>query len=130
MAVVTCTVATPRTTDRARAPSRPGWKPGCPATGWVGFEPTNDLLAQERHIRTAVGRGYADVPPIRGVFNSDATTAMAVAVSVSDHMPPELAELVLPDKQSFPRDLLALSADNAQMKGWRRERELQQQQQQ
>lgn len=120
-------MATPRMTDRAPAPRTPGWKPGCPATAWVGYDPTHDLLAQERHIRTAVGRGYADVPPIRGVFNSDATTAIAVAVSVSDHMPPELAELVLPDQQRFPRDVLALSADNAQMKEGRRERELQQQ---
>ena len=34
-----------------------------PGLGWVGFDPTNNLIAAERHIRTAVGRDYADVPP-------------------------------------------------------------------
>lgn len=119
--------------DRSRVDATHAWvEAWLPTTGWIGFDPTNDLLARERHIRTAVGRDYADVPPTRGVFKGDATTAMAVAVSVSasDHLPPELAELVLPDEQSFPRDVLALGADTAQMKEWRREREIQQQQQQ
>jgi transglutaminase-like putative cysteine protease len=39
-----------------------------PDLGWVGFDPTNNLVAQRRHIRTAVGRDYADVPPTHGVF--------------------------------------------------------------
>ena len=39
-----------------------------PTLGWVGFDPTNDVLAAERHIRVAVGRDYADVPPTRGCF--------------------------------------------------------------
>src|SRR5947209_2815560 len=34
-----------------------------PELGWVGFDPTNNMLAGERHIRVAVGRDYADVPP-------------------------------------------------------------------
>ena len=37
-----------------------------PPLGWVGFDPTNCLLAGERHIRTAIGRDYADVPPDPG----------------------------------------------------------------
>jgi transglutaminase-like putative cysteine protease len=39
-----------------------------PHLNWVGFDPTNDLIAFNRHIRTAVGRDYADVPPTHGVF--------------------------------------------------------------
>ena len=31
-----------------------------PGLGWIGFDPTNNLLAGERHIRTAIGRDYAD----------------------------------------------------------------------
>ena len=37
-----------------------------PPLGWVGFDPTNCLLAGERHVRTAIGRDYADVPPDPG----------------------------------------------------------------
>jgi transglutaminase-like putative cysteine protease len=38
-----------------------------PELGWVGFDPTNNLVAGDRHIRTAIGRDYADVPPTHGI---------------------------------------------------------------
>ena len=52
--------------------------------GWVGFDPTHNALAGEHHIRVAVGRDYADVPPTRGVFKglSSVRSELAVAVSV------------------------------------------------
>jgi transglutaminase-like putative cysteine protease len=53
-----------------------------PGLGWVGFDPTNDLAAAERHIRVAVGRDYADVPPTRGVFKGHAQTETALHVAV------------------------------------------------
>ena len=57
---------------------------GVPAElGWIGFDPTNDVLAAERHIRVAVGRDYADVPPTRGVFRGEAGSELAVLVTVS-----------------------------------------------
>jgi Transglutaminase-like enzymes, putative cysteine proteases len=60
-----------------------------PRFGWVGFDPTNNLLTSERHIRTAIGRDYADVPPTRGVFKGQAESELAVSVRVapSDSMP-------------------------------------------
>lgn len=117
--------------DRSREDATHAWvEAWLPSLGWTGFDPTNDLLARERHIRTAVGRDYADVPPTRGVFKGKAGTAMAVAVSVSasGQLPPELAELVLPDQQSFPHDVLALNATSDKMTEWQREQEIQQQQ--
>ncbi len=66
-----------------------------PPLGWVGFDPTNNLLTGERHIRTAVGRDYADVPPTRGVFKGMATSGLEVSVTVTpadvkapEEMPP------------------------------------------
>src|SRR4051812_1713475 len=55
-----------------------------PELGWVGFDPTNNLLACDRHIRVALGRDYADVPPTRGVFKgvSAVRSELAVAVTV------------------------------------------------
>ncbi len=41
-----------------------------PNAGWVGFDPTHRGRVTERHIRVAVGRDYADVPPMRGVYRS------------------------------------------------------------
>ena len=53
-----------------------------PGLGWVGFDPTNNLLSTERHIRTAIGRDYADVPPAKGVFKGTADSLLTVAVRV------------------------------------------------
>jgi len=96
-----------------------------PELGWVGIDPTNNLVAGERHIRTAIGRDYADVPPARGVFKGSAKTRLTVAVDVSpcDELPPELAEMTLSEENSFPQDVMALEQ---QMSDW----EIQQQQQQ
>lgn len=53
-----------------------------PDLGWVGFDPTNNTVAAERHIRVAVGRDYADVPPTRGIFRGRADSELAVTVRV------------------------------------------------
>jgi transglutaminase-like putative cysteine protease len=53
-----------------------------PSLGWIGFDPTNDVLADERHIRAATGRDYADVPPARGILKGNAESELAIAVSV------------------------------------------------
>lgn len=54
-----------------------------PSIGWIGFDPTNHMLAGERHIVVAYGRDYADVPPTRGVLQGDAQTDLTVSVHVS-----------------------------------------------
>ncbi|HEX9496184.1 MAG TPA: transglutaminase family protein [Candidatus Limnocylindria bacterium] len=58
------------------------WMEAYTAThGWRGFDPTNDLLASEHHVKMAVGRDYHDVPPTRGTFRGAADEALAVAVT-------------------------------------------------
>jgi transglutaminase-like putative cysteine protease len=54
-----------------------------PDLGWVGWDPTNNLPAGDRHVRVAVGRDYADVPPTRGVFKGVAVVRSELAVAVS-----------------------------------------------
>jgi len=53
-----------------------------PGIGWVGFDPTNNVIAHERHIRVAIGRDYADVPPTRGVYKGASAVNSELAVSV------------------------------------------------
>ena len=48
--------------------------------GWRGFDPTNNLLASEHHIKMAVGRDYGDVPPTRGAFRGVADERLNVEV--------------------------------------------------
>jgi transglutaminase-like putative cysteine protease len=54
-----------------------------PGLGWVAFDPTNNLVGGDRHIRVAIGRDYADVPPTRGVYKGEAQSELSVAVTVS-----------------------------------------------
>ena len=53
-----------------------------PTTRWIGFDPTNNVIAGERHIACATGRDYADVPPSRGVYKGDGESQLAVGVTV------------------------------------------------
>jgi transglutaminase-like putative cysteine protease len=73
-----------------------------PHLGWVGFDPTNNLVAHHRHIRTAVGRDYADVPPTHGVFRGKTDSELYVAVHVeAGEQPPALdRQLPIPEDWS------------------------------
>jgi transglutaminase-like putative cysteine protease len=54
-----------------------------PELGWVGFDPTHNAVTGEHHIRVAIGRDYADVPPTRGVFKGLSAVRSELAVGVS-----------------------------------------------
>ncbi len=69
-----------------------------PEVGWVGFDPTNDLIAGGRHIRTAIGRDYADVPPTMGTMKGRASSELQVRVRVTP------SEAILPPDQEFAQD--------------------------
>jgi transglutaminase-like putative cysteine protease len=53
-----------------------------PQHGWVEFDPTNNQLADPRHITLAWGADFADVVPLRGVILGGGDQRMAVEVSV------------------------------------------------
>jgi len=59
-----------------------------PSLGWIGLDPTNDIEAGDRHIRVAVGRDYADVPPTRGTYKGEAESELAIAVNVDPTQAP------------------------------------------
>ncbi|MFN9085435.1 MAG: transglutaminase N-terminal domain-containing protein, partial [Acidobacteriota bacterium] len=61
------------------------WIPGIGAQQqglWVGFDPTSNCVCGDRHIRAAIGRDYADVPPTKGVYKGSAVSELSVAVRV------------------------------------------------
>jgi transglutaminase-like putative cysteine protease len=64
--------------------------PGC---GWLAFDPTNGSIGGQRHIRVAIGRDYADVPPTRGVYKGDAESELSVAVLVAPAEAPSPEEI-------------------------------------
>jgi transglutaminase-like putative cysteine protease len=53
-----------------------------PSLRWVGFDPTNNMAAGERHVVAAIGRDYRDVPPSRGVYKGGGESHLGVAVTV------------------------------------------------
>lgn len=53
-----------------------------PETGWIGFDPTNSVLADQRYVKIAVGRDYGDVAPIHGSYIGSAGCRMEVEVLV------------------------------------------------
>jgi transglutaminase-like putative cysteine protease len=69
----------------------------------VGFDPTNALVARDRHVRTALGRDYADVPPTRGLFRGRTESELFVAVQVtaSETAPDLDRELPIPEDWSM-----------------------------
>jgi transglutaminase-like putative cysteine protease len=50
--------------------------------GWIGFDPTNDILVENDHIVLAVGRDFSDVSPVDGIIVGSRRQRLAVAVDV------------------------------------------------
>ena len=50
--------------------------------GWIGFDPTNDILVENDHIVLAVGRDFSDVSPVDGIIVGSRRQKLAVAVDV------------------------------------------------
>ena len=78
-----------------------------PSLRWVGFDPTNNMLAGERHVAVAIGRDYGDVPPSRGVYKGEEDSQLVVGVSVrrarATAAEPEFMRLAKPVFQSGGR---------------------------
>jgi transglutaminase-like putative cysteine protease len=82
--------------DRSTSDATHAWVEALlPHLGWVGFDPTNALVAGNRHIRTALGRDYADVPPTKGIFLGRTASDLYVAVQVtaSEQAPRRLVDV-------------------------------------
>lgn len=53
-----------------------------PEMGWCEFDPTNNMIPQQRHIVTAYGRDFADVSPLKGIIFGSGSHKVKVAVDV------------------------------------------------
>jgi len=52
--------------------------------GWIGLDPTNNCLARQDHIQIGMGRDYADVAPIDGIFIGTNVQDMQTEVDVEE----------------------------------------------
>ncbi len=53
-----------------------------PGFGWAPYDPTHDRPADERYVKVAVGRDYADIPPVNGTYRGAAARSLKVEVTV------------------------------------------------
>ena len=86
--------------DRSESSATHAWiEAFLPELGWVGLDPTNNLVAGDRHIRTAIGRDYSDVPPTHGIFRGRTKSELSVAVRVTptEGIPQLDREMPVPD---------------------------------
>ncbi|MDT8447633.1 MAG: transglutaminase family protein [bacterium] len=58
-----------------------------PHEGWVDFDPTNNLIPNDRHITCAWGRDFADVTPLKGVIYGGGSHQLKVSVDVRNLTP-------------------------------------------
>ncbi|HEY2203770.1 MAG TPA: transglutaminase family protein [Pseudonocardia sp.] len=50
---------------------------------WWGYDPTNDIEIGQRHVRVALGRDYADVAPLKGIYIGGGAEALEVTVDMT-----------------------------------------------
>ena len=55
-----------------------------PDYGWLGIDPTNNCIANETHVRLAVGRNFSDCSPVKGVYKGSSGHRLEVSVNVDD----------------------------------------------
>jgi len=55
----------------------------CPGTGWAEYDPTNDVIPDDKHVTLAWGRDFGDVTPLRGVVMGGGAHTLNVSVDVA-----------------------------------------------
>lgn len=54
-----------------------------PDLGWVEFDPTNNLVVSDQHVRVAMGRDFGDITPLKGIVYGLGKQSLKVSVDVS-----------------------------------------------
>jgi transglutaminase-like putative cysteine protease len=55
-----------------------------PFYGWLGLDPTNNCIVNDRHVRLAIGRNFSDCSPVKGTYKGTAQQSLEVGVSVAE----------------------------------------------
>ena len=96
-----------------------------PFYGWIGIDPTNNCIANDRHVRLAIGRHFTDCTPVKGTYKGSSEHTLEVSVSI------ENGELKREEeKKTAPVFSYKTKNPAPQTNSYRRFLEMQQQQQQ
>ncbi len=55
-----------------------------PDYGWAAYDPTHDRIADDRYVKIAAGRDYADIRPVSGTYRGAPTRELRVEVTVRE----------------------------------------------
>ncbi len=55
-----------------------------PFHGWLGYDPTNNCIVSDRHVRLAVGRNFTDCTPVKGTYKGSSEHSLEVSVSIEN----------------------------------------------
>ena len=50
---------------------------------WLNYDPTNDTEINEQYVTVGVGRDYADVSPLKGIYHGQGATDLDVVVEIT-----------------------------------------------
>ena len=102
------------------------WVEVCiPFYGWMGLDPTNNCIANDRHVRLAIGRHFTDCTPVKGTYKGSSEHTLEVSVSIGNGETEKSEE-----KTSAPVFSYKTKNPAPQTNSYRRYMEMQQQQQQ
>jgi len=54
-----------------------------PFYGWLGLDPTNNLVVNDTHVKLAVGKNFSDCSPVKGTYRGSSNHTLEVAVTVA-----------------------------------------------
>jgi transglutaminase-like putative cysteine protease len=94
-----------------------------PFHGWLGYDPTNNCIASDQHVRLAIGRNFTDCTPVKGTYKGSSEHTLEVSVVIENGTPKK--EIEAPPVFSYQvHNPSTPSTDNS----YRRFMEIQQQQ--
>ena len=103
------------------------WVEVCvPFYGWIGIDPTNNCIANDRHVRLAIGRNFSDCTPVKGTYKGSSEHTLEVSVSIENGQLKKDEE----EKRMTPVFSYKTKNPSPQTNSYRRYLEMQQQQQQ
>jgi transglutaminase-like putative cysteine protease len=53
-----------------------------PSVGWCALDPTHDCQVDGNYVKIAIGRDYADVPPVSGTYKGTKDRTLSVDVKI------------------------------------------------
>ncbi len=55
-----------------------------PGYGWMGLDPTNNCVVNDRHVRLATGRNFEDCTPVKGTYKGSGEHTLEVSVEIKN----------------------------------------------